>query len=63
MPLLLQVLSVRNVTGIFSGFSDRNAAEGFWRRMAHITGIWCCTYDGGVPYRMIPRLTIANASL
>ncbi|KAK9909514.1 hypothetical protein WJX75_003420 [Coccomyxa subellipsoidea] len=59
----IEVLSVRNVTGIFSGFSDRNAAEGFWRRMAHITGIWCCTYDGGVPYRMIPRLTIANASL
>ena len=54
---------VRNVTGIFRGFSDMTAADGFWRRMAHISSIWCCNYDGGIPYRMVPRLTSANASL
>lgn len=53
---LWQVLSIRNVTGIFRGFAEMEAAMGFWKRMAHISSIWCCNYDGGISYRMAPRL-------
>ncbi len=64
LTMLLQVLMVKNVTGIFRGFAEKSAADGFWRRMAHITGIWCCNYDGGIAYRMAPRLnSTISASL
>lgn len=52
---LLQVLVVKNGSHIFREFSTREASYQFWRRIKHITGIWCCTYDGGVAYNMIPK--------
>jgi len=50
----MQLLTVGRVTGMMKGFATREAAEGFWRRMAHITGVWCCNYDGGIKYSMLP---------
>ena len=54
MPKCMQVLTVPRVTGMMRGFAARETAEGFWRRMAHITGAWCCNYDGGIQYSMLP---------
>lgn len=56
MKLHVQMLTVGRATGMMEGFATREGAEGFWRRMAHITGIWCCNYDGGIPYSMLPHV-------
>ena len=50
----VQMLTVARVTGMMRGFATRETAEGFWRRMAHITGAWCCNYNGGINYSMMP---------
>ncbi len=50
----MQMLTVGRVTGMMRGFATRETAEGFWRRMAHITGAWCCNYEGGYKYSMLP---------
>ena len=47
-----QVLAIRNATALFQGFSTMESAQAFWLRMRHITSIWCCNYDGGMPYKM-----------
>lgn len=54
--LCAQMLTVGRVTGMMGGFATREAAEGFWRRMEHITGAWCCNYDGGIRYSMLPHV-------
>ena len=56
----VQLLTVGRVTGMMKGFAAKETAEGFWRRMEHIMGLWCCNYDGGIKYSMLPHVTPAE---
>ena len=55
-----QLLTVGRVTGMMKGFAAAEMAEGFWRRMEHIMGLWCCNYDGGIKYSMLPHVNPAD---